>query len=178
MFTRMAPLFILARSSARSVLRERAEKPRKTPRTSADDTSASLVTLVTPSSAHRSSVRFWLQATTSMPNAFATGTIAPPRWPAPTRPRVLPASGMGNEVCQPPARMPRSSMPVRFATAKMSAHAISDGVGRPRGPPQQAPPLDPGLVVDNIARPAVTNDQLEVGKAFEHRPGKACPLLG
>jgi len=33
-------------------------------------------------------------------------------------------------------------------------------------------------VVDDIARPAVTNDQLEVGEAFEHRPGKACTLLG
>src|SRR5207237_7627280 len=91
----------LASSSARSVLRERSEKTRKTPRTSADDTSSSLVTLVTSSSAHPSSVRFGLHATTSMPNAFATGTIAPPRWPASRRPRVLPASGMGNPVCQP-----------------------------------------------------------------------------
>ena len=153
------------------------------------------MTLVTPSSAHRSSVRFWLHATTSMPSAFATGTIAPPRWPAPRRPRVLPASGIGNPVCQPPARMTRSSMPIRFATAKMSAHAISDGAGRPRGASwpagraggaplglggaaEQDSPLDPGLVVDDIARPAVAHEQLQVGEALEHRAGKARPLLG
>ena len=153
------------------------------------------MTFVTPSSAQRSSVRFWLHATTSMPSAFATGTIAPPRWPAPRRPSVFPASGIGNPVCQPPARMCRSSTPIRFATAKISAHAISDGAGRPRGAvaaggtrrgapvglggsAEQDSPLDPGLVVDDVARPAVADEQLQAGEAFEHRAGEARPLLG
>ena len=38
-----------------------------------------VVTFVMPSSAQRSSARFWLHAMTSMPSALATGTIAPPR---------------------------------------------------------------------------------------------------
>ena len=40
----------------------------------ASDTSSSLVAPVTPSSAHRSAVRFWLHATTPMPNAAASNT--------------------------------------------------------------------------------------------------------
>ena len=47
-----------------------------------------------------------------------------------------------------------------------------------RGAAEQDPPLDPGLVVDDVARPAVADDQLEIGETFEHRPGKARPLLG
>ena len=47
-----------------------------------------------------------------------------------------------------------------------------------RGAAEQDPPLDPGLVVDDIACPTVADDQLEVGETFEHLPGKARPLLG
>lgn len=41
-------------------------------------------------------------------------------------------AGLGVRSASRP-RMTRSSIPVRFATANMSAHAISDGAGRPRG---------------------------------------------
>ena len=46
------------------------------------------------------------------------------------------------------------------------------------GSSEPDPPLDPRLMVDDIARPTVTHDQPEIRQAFEHRPWKACPLLG
>src|SRR6185312_15059668 len=37
--------------------------------------------------------------------------------------------------------------------------------------------LDPGLVVDHVARPAVADDQLQVGESLEHLPREARTLL-
>ena len=68
----MAPRFILARSSARSVLRERSEKTRKTPRTprttrGSPGYSGDATLPIAPR-------QVWLHATTPA-EAFATGTI-------------------------------------------------------------------------------------------------------
>ena len=109
----------------------------------------------------------------------------------------MPASGIGNPVCHPPARITRSSMPIRFATAKMSAHAISEGAGRPRvpweseggavlgatpfgvgGAAEKNPPLDPSVVIDDIARPPITDEQFQLRESLEHGSGKARSLLG
>ena len=46
------------------------------------------------------------------------------------------------------------------------------------GAAQHDPALKSGLMVDDVARPPVAYDQLEVGQSLEHRPGQAHPLLG
>ena len=191
MFTRMAPRFILARSSARSVLRERSEKARKTPRASADDEE-----LVLRDSAlralHRSSVKFWLHATTFMPNAFAAGTVRRRGGPRRVGPGSCPARRDG----KPRSASHRRGCPVLYAgpfrNGEDEPHAISDGVGRPRGVAAEwahcgarrslrcrkaRSPARPGPRSRRRSRPGRYKRSAGLGRPSS-TAGKRCPLLG
>lgn len=76
---------------------------------SADSNRAAFDTRRAPTAAAVSSVRFWLHAMTSMPNAAANPAIRLPTRPRPSSPSVLPDNVIPAVRCQPPARICRCS---------------------------------------------------------------------
>ena len=115
-----------ARSSAPTRPVVRSDSSRWMVTTSERANSSSLETSSAPTSAQRSAVRLWLQATTFMPKALAPilATAEPSR-PRPTQPRVLPARSKAMRVCQPPWRITMWSCGTCRAVARISAQVCS-----------------------------------------------------
>ena len=105
--------------------RVRSDRVRCTVTTSAVAKSSCLETRRAPPAAAASSVRFWLQATTSMPKAGAIAATRLPRRPRPTTPRRRPARSVPSPVCQPPAFIAASFCGMRWARARISAQVSS-----------------------------------------------------
>ena len=88
----------------------------------------SLLTKVAPHSAARSGVRFWLQATTSMPKALPTAATCEPKRPNPSTPNTLPLTPMPTVDCQRPALKAASSVGMYRSMDRMMPQ-VSSAVG-------------------------------------------------
>ena len=133
----------------------------------------SLSTRLTPTSAARSSVRFWLQAITSIPNARPTLATALPSFPRPSTPSVLPPRSPFNVVCHRPAFIPRSWAGIWQARPSRMAHANS-AVGWPAAPvPQTVTPcaFAASISKDRFRMPVVTSN-FSFGRRFRRSAGK------
>ena len=101
--------------------------------TSERSSSSSNSTSSAPASSARSSVRFWLQASSVIPKAAPILATCLPRFPRPRMPSVPPRRPCPSATCQPPSRMARSSRVICRASARIRAHVSSD-VPKPSEP--------------------------------------------
>ena len=99
-----------------------------------------------------------------------------PGLPAPgTDCPVLDASPLGHR---------KDQRPCHLRWRRQARPRLGDGRTHRRGlirvgsAGEQDPTLDAGLVVDHVARPAVADQQLELGERLEHGTREAGPLLG
>lgn len=145
----------MARSSASPTSpRVRSERTRWTLTTSANPSSCSCGTARTPISAALAGSRFWLQATTSMPNAWPTAAIRAPIRPRPSSPRVAPVSSVPTVVCHPPSRTACASAGMWRSTDRISPHVSSAVLAlAPPGVPHTITPRSAAAATSMAALP-------------------------